>query len=489
MLDFWVDVDDPGDDSGLVLAERYELLRLIGTGATALVYEGVDRRTQRPIAVKVLIPSARAQVGDFFGQEARIAARVRSPHLVQASDFGEDQERLFIVFDLLPGQPFAERLRGETLPPCSEICMVGLHVLNALAALHDAGIVHRDVKPDNIFVAQTVGATLHATLLDVGFAAVLPPRRMTIAPEPVRAVFGTAGYIAPEIFGGHPPDPRSDLYSLGAVLYEALTGQPVPNFRRSPQLVLPSPQAFRPEVPDALAALVLNALSDIEARFASAEEMALALASALRELERPARHVASPITAATASPPIAMAAEPTASASPPAVPAMTSQQEEPAVPSRVGRWVVLGAALLGAVGLVAVLRAGAADTMDPEPGLRAELAASQPDLAEVRPSDGMDTEPAGDSAEPNPSSVAVAVAPPVKPLPEMAEALEGVRTSLRACATAPFFVELERDAGAERFGKIDVVGDEATAACARPVLESLRFAPGTAQVLTKEFRP
>src|SRR5690606_32514460 len=124
-------------------------------------------------------------------------------------------------------------------------------------------------KPDNIFVSDTVGAALHATLLDLGLAAVLPPQRLPGVPDPARTVFGTAGYIAPEIFGGLAPDPRSDLYSLGAVLYVVLTGQPVPDFRTFPQIVLPSPQVFRPELPDAVAAVVLRALSDIEARFAT----------------------------------------------------------------------------------------------------------------------------------------------------------------------------------------------------------------------------
>lgn len=543
------DEDAPPGDVGLVLAGRYELQRLIGFGATALVYEGVDTRTKRPIAVKVLIPAARARVGGFFGQEGRIAARVVNPHLVHASDFGEDQERLFIVFDLLPGRPLGDMIHGALLP-CSSACVVALHVLDALAALNHAGIVHRDVKPDNIFVSDTVGDGLHATLLDVGFAAVIPPRRMTVAPEPIQAVFGTAGFIAPEVFGGHLPDPRSDLYSLGAVLYMALTGQPVPEFRMFPEIIVPSPQVFRPEIPDALAAVVLKALSDVESRFADANEMALAITRALREpvvalVPAPASGLtmaeATSTPAAPAAPPAERQDEvlapfnksartPEPAAMPPGSAPTTARTGEAGevAPASMATGPETGEAAAspttsGSVEKAAVSTQAPRETVPsgatPEPAsppasTRARRGASWPVTwcvlgagvilagvvlaflmqAAVPAAEAVDTA-AGTTGrragEGDAAAQPVRAADPVPSPSSPAEAVAGVDAALRACAAdagSSFAIELRRDAGGERFSSIDILGDEATA-CARRVLEPLRFKPGDAWTFTAEYEP
>jgi serine/threonine protein kinase len=161
--------------------------------------------------------------------------------------------------------------------PWRELCVVVLDLLAALDELHRRGITHRDVKPDNVFVLRTLGDHVHVTLLDLGFASVPPERRITGAPEPSRKVFGTFGFIAPELLAGALPEPRCDLYSVGALMYKMLTGQPVPDLRAAPALIcIPSPRMFVPTLPEAVDALVMRALSDVEARFQSAAEMAAA---------------------------------------------------------------------------------------------------------------------------------------------------------------------------------------------------------------------
>jgi eukaryotic-like serine/threonine-protein kinase len=272
---------DAEDDTGEILQDRYELLEVLACGATATVYRARDLTTKSIVAVKVLYKGAQAAVGEFFNQEARLAARIRSPHLVHASHFGEDDGRPFIVFDLVPGEALSE-LYCEKLMPWRELFLVVLDLLAALAELHRRGITHRDVKPDNVFVLRTLDQQVHVTLLDLGFAAVPPERRITGAPEPSRKVFGTYGFIAPEMLAGSLPEPRGDLYSVGALMYVMLTGQQVPDLRAAPDLIcIPSPRVFVPSLPDAVDALVMRALSDIDARFQSAAEMAVAVRTAL----------------------------------------------------------------------------------------------------------------------------------------------------------------------------------------------------------------
>ena len=270
---------------GAVLGKRYELLEVLGCGGTSAVYRALDRRTKAKVAVKVLHAGARETIGAFFQQEGRLTARISSPHLVRARDYGEDRGRLFIVFDVVPGESLASMYYGRAMP-WRELCLVVLQVLDPLAALGRLGIVHRDVKPDNVYVARKLGDEPHVTLLDLGFALVPPERRMTISPVPSRMVFGTEGFIAPELLAGCPPEPRNDLYSVGALMYTMLTTQRVPDISACPEeMVIPSPRAFLPTIPRAIDDLVMRSLSDVEARFQSAAEMAAAIRAAMLAVE------------------------------------------------------------------------------------------------------------------------------------------------------------------------------------------------------------
>ena len=285
------------DDTGEILDERYELLEVMACGGTAAVYRTRDLHTGGLVATKVLYTGAREMVGPYFGQEGRLAARIRSPHVVHASHFGEDDGRLFIVFDLVPGSALSELYDGPM--PWRELLNVVVQVLKALAAIHQHGVVHRDVKPDNVIVSRSLGE-IHVTLLDLGFAVMAPAKRITGAPEPCRRVFGTFGFIAPELFAGRVPEPRCDLYSVGALMYTMLTAQPVPDLRPAPDvLVIPPPSAFVPGVAAAVDDIVMRALSDVEARFQNVREMADAVRAALAVAELPLPAAAPAVAAVT----------------------------------------------------------------------------------------------------------------------------------------------------------------------------------------------
>ena len=278
--------DDAEDDTGAVLGGRFELLEAIAWGGTAAVYRARDHVTKAEVAVKVLCSGVRAQLGRYFGQEGRLAAQLCNPHLVRAHHFGVDEGRPFIVFDLVPGRSLPALYFKQPMP-WRELCEVVLGLLDALGTMHQQGIVHRDVKPDNVVVWRRPNHPDHVTLLDVGFAAVPPERNMTNAPEPTRMVFGTHGYIAPELFAGHLPDPRSDLYSVGALMYEMLTSLPVTDLSNAPEiLAIAPPRVVAPgaDIPEAVEDVVMQALSDIEARFQSTTAMAAAIREALAPL-------------------------------------------------------------------------------------------------------------------------------------------------------------------------------------------------------------
>lgn len=274
------------NESGKVLQGKFELIEPIAWGGMAAVYKARNLETRGLCAVKVLYPRAREHVASLFGQEGRLAARIRSPHLVRANAFGEDEGRPFIVFDYVQGEVLAGMYFGR-LMPWRDLLRIVLQVLDALAVLHRRGIVHRDVKPDNVIVEAKLAGEVHVTLLDLGCASVPPERKLTGAPVPSREVYGTAGFIAPELLAGCPPEPRNDIYSVGALMYTKLTAQDVPDISAHPELMaIPPPRAFVPSLPERVDDIVMRALSDVEARFQSAEQMAEAIREAIAAEDR-----------------------------------------------------------------------------------------------------------------------------------------------------------------------------------------------------------
>src|SRR4051812_4718484 len=212
---------------------RYRIERTLGRGGMATVYLARDRELDRRVAVKVLAgnladdESYRAR----FLREARLAARLAHPNVVRVFDAGADgQGGLQIVREYVDGATLAGELRRRGPLPPAEVAELGVQLCGALEAAHEAGLVHRDVKPQNILVARDGTAKLS----DFGIAR---SHDSTILTEH-GSVLGTAAYLAPEQARGEPVGAPADLYSLGVVLYEALTGRLPHEGSSLPELVL-----------------------------------------------------------------------------------------------------------------------------------------------------------------------------------------------------------------------------------------------------------
>lgn len=275
----------PGD----VIGGRYELIRVLGIGGTGAVFEARHRTIQRTVAVKLLLPEiaySSPAVPQRFLQEARTSNEVRHKNIVEVLDFGDDQGRLFMVMEFLEGENLGVRIKREA--PCSPASIVRLldPIMSALALAHSRGIVHRDVKPQNIFLAHTPGEdAVTPKLIDFGIAK----RIMTddVGLTATGMILGTPAYMPPEQATGRSKDvtPAADQYALGAILYEALTGS-VPHQAESYPAMLvaivsgppPDIRYLRPDLDASLAAIVMRALAyEPSQRYSSLYEMREAL--------------------------------------------------------------------------------------------------------------------------------------------------------------------------------------------------------------------
>ena len=288
------------DFTGRTLRGRYELVRRIGFGGMATVYAAVDRQIDKPVAVKVLNPAFFHNADYFarFRQEAFSAAKIRHPQLVDVTDFGDDDGVAYFVMELLEGESLSDRLHRVAGPmPWAEALAIIVQVCDALAYAHERGVVHRDVKPGNVFLVAQPGrpGQVQAKLLDLGIAKVLREalELRSAAPE-TRLSQGTPGtpeYMAPEQAMGYPVDHRADIYALGVTLYRMLTGHlpfysPVSVFEVQRMHVELPPVALRLLAPDAgipveVEVVVLQALEkQPEDRFETARALADALLAA-----------------------------------------------------------------------------------------------------------------------------------------------------------------------------------------------------------------
>jgi hypothetical protein len=263
---------DPRLGDGQVLAGRYRLGRLLGQGGMAQVLDGYDTRLARPVAVKLLLPQLAANVDmrRRFEQEARAAARINHPNVVAVYDTGEDRGRAYMIMERLPGRTLADRIR-EGRMPAGEVQRIGADVLAALGAAHSLGMVHRDIKPGNILFASDG----RAKVADFGIAksVEMAGGSDTALADLTRTglVVGTPAYLPPERIAGSPATPRADIYALGVVLYEALTGHKPAG---------PGPRLEAVGVPPALVAVVRRAMATEPAeRYPSVVDMASALAA------------------------------------------------------------------------------------------------------------------------------------------------------------------------------------------------------------------
>ncbi len=285
-------------DGDRVLGGRYRLGRLLGRGAMAAVYDGVDTRLERAVAVKVLGgDSALGPEGRIrFEREARAAARLTHPHVVAIYDSGTDGDIAYIVMERLPGTTLADYMQGGPLA-ADWVLHVATDVLDALGAAHSVGLTHRDIKPGNILITPDDRAKVAdfgiAKLADIDADADLTATGLVV---------GTAAYLPPERIDGKPASARGDLYALGVVLYEALAGRK-PFTGDSPVSVAyaarhgqpPALGRLRPDLSPSLVSAVARAMAvDPDARFGDAEEMA----AALRAAGAPSR-LADPASAST----------------------------------------------------------------------------------------------------------------------------------------------------------------------------------------------
>jgi serine/threonine-protein kinase len=217
-------------DLPAMVGGRYRLAEYKGGGGMAKVYRGIDTTLERDVAVKLINPELRndPEFDARFQREARIASQLSDPHIVVVHDFGLDpQLGPFLVMEYLQGQSLRDRLHAEGPLPLKAGLQLGGQLILALMHAHDKGIVHRDIKPDNIFLLNQSGVRLHVRVLDFGIARIVRGDQTARVPAltAAGAVLGTPRYMSPEQLAGQTVDARSDLYSAALVIHEALTGQ------------------------------------------------------------------------------------------------------------------------------------------------------------------------------------------------------------------------------------------------------------------------
>ncbi len=263
--------------AGAVVGGRYDILRALGGGGMGVVYAARDRELDEVIALKVLRASSGGGGSEDpaalarFRSELRITRRISHPHVVRTHDIGEADGCRFITMEYVDGWSLAQLLERRGPLPVHVALVLGQQLCRALHVVHAQGVIHRDIKPQNVLVTRDGDLKL----TDFGIAEL---ERHTVAARGDGAPSGTLPYMAPEQLLGEPLDARTDLYAAGAMLYECLTGRP-PYSGASPASLVaqallggpPSPRALQPGVRVPLAELLLAALSaDPAARPASA---------------------------------------------------------------------------------------------------------------------------------------------------------------------------------------------------------------------------
>lgn len=261
----------------------YQLLRPIASGGMGVVYEGRHASLGRRVAVKVLkeeFAREHPEALERLRQEAQVTASLHHPHVVQVTDF-EVGPPSYLVMELLGGESLRSRLRRGRLAPL-EIQAVAEQLLSALSAAHDAGVVHRDIKPENLFLVATAASPVFVKVLDFGIAKLLDPQGAPLTRESEQV--GSLMYMPPEQLASGPISERTDLYAVGVLLYELLSGRSpfaATDSRAMVAAIVRGRVEPLVEAPPALAAHIARAMSPLPSeRFASAAEMARAIAFA-----------------------------------------------------------------------------------------------------------------------------------------------------------------------------------------------------------------
>jgi len=268
-------------EAGRVFGERYRVLSLLGSGGMGQVFRVADQTSGQTLALKVLRPldSDDSDRVRRFQREIQILTRIRHPAVLRILDWGTSPTGLFFVTELVDGEDLKLAIRKRGPWPAAETAVLGATLADALAAAHAQGVVHRDVKPNNVMLARDGSVRL----LDFGLARGSGIDVTTLTRT--GTMLGTPGYMSPEQFDAHGVDERSDLYSLGVVLFEMLTGR-LPFGGQTPIAVAlahktqtpPLPRSLRPGVPAWIEHVVMRCLEkEPEKRYANAPELSAEL--------------------------------------------------------------------------------------------------------------------------------------------------------------------------------------------------------------------
>lgn len=288
---------------GTVLEGKFRVTQEIGRGGMAAVYEAENVDIGKRVAVKILsaeLTSSRI-VRERFIREARAAAAIHSPYICEVYDSGMFHDQPFLVMELLEGESLYDRMTRVRQFKVSTTLKIISHVVKGLARAHEAGVVHRDLKPENIFLTRDAEGRLLAKIVDFGLAKFYEGRsgdeEQNVRLTREGALFGTPAYMSPEQARGQGEvDGRADLWALGCIVYECLTGQTVWDVQEGVAMILaqiargqlPDPRALRPDLPPSFVEWFKRALHpDLQARFQTGHEFMEALESSLIEIQEP----------------------------------------------------------------------------------------------------------------------------------------------------------------------------------------------------------
>ena len=368
---------------GTLLNGRYRLDAQVGTGGMSTVYRAFDSTLERRVAIKLMHRDIAADSDQLerFRREARAVAQLSHPHIVGVIDAGEEDGRPYIVFEYVEGETLKDRIRRLGRLPVDEAIAYAIEIARALSAAHARGIVHRDVKPQNVLVDEEGSAKV----TDFGIARSMDDSGLTAEGR----VLGTTDYVSPEQALGHDVNGQSDIYSLGIVLYEMLTGD-VPFHGENQVSVamkhvredLPDVQRRRPEVSAGLAAILDRMTTkDLRKRYPDALSLQADLEEALaRELSRTGQSTGEATAVLRTLPESARRSLPLRMRRP--LPIV-------AIVALIGATVALGIVLLKE-GVDRTQRGTGQGTVKPEPGTR---------VVSVKRTSAQDFDPAGDNEE------------------------------------------------------------------------------------------